>query len=108
MASGDIFQPTPQLETVRVRVERTMKFVSRELMDGYKALGGQTMESAGIDPDTPLESAAAQMVRAWAGSKDGIMGYLAQWGLMEKETCIIHHVKVFVGGQLVHEEELTE
>ena len=103
----DIFQPRPPVETVQVRIERTLKFVSRDLMDGYKALGGQTLEEADIDPDTPLPQATTQMLRAWAHSKDGVMGYLAQWGLMEKEVCLIHHVKVFVAGELVHEEDLA-
>lgn len=103
---SDIFQPDATIETVQVRIERTLKFVSRELMTADKALGGQTLEDAGIDPDTPLPRAATMMIRAWAHSRDGIIGYLAQWGLLEKEVQVINHIKVFVNGELVHEEEI--
>lgn len=104
---ADIFQPRPELETCRIRVERTLKFVSRDLMDEYKALGGQTYEEAGVDVDTPLPLAATQMLRGWVHSQDGILGYLAQWGLLEKEVSVIHHVRVFIDGQLVHEQDLA-
>lgn len=90
-----------------IRIERTLKFVSRELMPAERALGGHTLESAGIDPDTPISWAATQMIRGWAHSPDGIMGYMAQWGMLEKEVMVLHHVKVFVDGQLAHEEELV-
>lgn len=105
---SDIFKPDAVIDTVTVRVERTMKWVSRELMTADKALGGQTLHQAGIDPDTPLPRAATMMVRGWAHSRDGIMGYLAQWGLIEKEVVAIHHIKVFVNGELVHEENLLD
>lgn len=103
---ADIFYLPQRVDTVRIRVERTQKFVASEYMPAEKALGGQTLEQAGIDPDTPLPLAATQMIRGWAASRDGIIGYMAQWGLLEREVRVVHHVKVFVDGQLVHEEDL--
>lgn len=76
-------------------------------MSGHKALGGQTLEQANIDPDTPLAEAAALMIQAWAQSSNGITGYIAQWGLLEKEIRVVHHIKIFVDGKLAYEEELT-
>lgn len=103
---NDVFKPDAVLDTVQVRVERTLKFVSRELMTADKALGGQTLEQAGIDPDTPLPKAAAMMIKGWANSRDGILGYLSQWSLLEKEVQVINHIKVYVNGELVHETEI--
>lgn len=109
MPERDIWQPPAEpIERVAVRVERTLKFVSRELMTSYKALGGQTLAEAGIDPDTPLPRAATMMIRGWAHSQDGIMGYLAQWGLLEGEVLAVHRIRVFVNGELAHEEELVD
>ena len=104
--NGDLFIPENAVFT-RVRVERTIKFVSRKLMDEYTALGGDSMEKLGIDPDTPLNRAHTMVIRGWAHSDDGIMGYLAQWGMLECEVQVIHHIKVFVDGELAHEQEMT-
>ena len=105
---SDIFQPQPELDTVRVRVERTIKFVSRDLMDAYKAMGGETMEAMGVDPDAPLRLGATQVLRSVAHTKGaGIFSWLAEWGMLEKEQTVVHHVKVFMDGQLVHEEDLV-
>lgn len=91
---------------VRVRAERTLKFVSRMTFDEYKALGGAERAILGIDPDETLERAATKLIRAWAHSEDGIYGYLAQWGFLEQEIARIHHVKVFVNNQTAHEGDI--
>jgi hypothetical protein len=80
--------------------------VARQLMPAERALGGQSLAEAGIDPDTPIARAATMMIRGWAHSEDGIMGYLAQFGLLEQEIGVVHRVKVFVDGELAHEEDL--
>jgi hypothetical protein len=107
---GDLVEffrlPEPE-ERVAIRVERTLKFVARQLMPAERALGGQSLIEAGIDPDTPINRAAIQMIRGWAHSPDGIMGYMAQWGLLEQEVVVVHHIKVFVDGELAHEEDLV-
>lgn len=104
---SDLFYLPPQIDTTRVRVERTLKFVASELMTAERALGGQTLEEIGLDPDAPLALGAAEMVRGWAASRDGIMGYAAQWGFLEKEVVVVHHIRVFVDGELVYEKDLT-
>jgi hypothetical protein len=103
----DPFNLPPQIETTRVRIERTLKFVASELMTAERALGGQTLEETGLDPDLPLGKAAAIIARGWGESRDGIMGYAAQWGFLEREVVVVHHVRVFVDGELVYEKDLT-
>lgn len=103
--SEDIFV-TRNPTYLRTRVERTIKFVSRKTMGEYEALGGETLEEAGIDPDASLPAAHAQVVKQWAAKQDGLQGYLAQWGYLDGEIAVIHHVKVYVDGELVHEEDL--
>lgn len=106
MQEGDLFIQR-NVPHVRVRVERTMKFVSRKLMDTYEALGGETMEELGIDPDAQLDHATTQVIRGWAHGRDGITGWMAQWSMFDSEVIAVNHVKVFVDGKLVHEEELV-
>jgi hypothetical protein len=103
----DIFNPVNTTYT-RVRVERTLKFVSRKLMDEYTALGGESMEALNIDPDVPMNRAHTMIIRGWAHSSDGILGYLAQWGMLECEVQVIHHIKVFVDGELAYEQEMAQ
>jgi len=104
-ASGrDIFVPPTHIEYCALRIERTIRFVSRKLLDMHEALGGQTLEEAGLDVDTPLPRAATQMIRGWAHSKDGILGYAAQWGMLEAEQVLVHNIRVYINGELVHEE----
>lgn len=105
---SDVFLPKPYVEQVAVRVERSQVFVAREAMDGYKALGGLTLHEAGIDPDTPLPEATTLMIKAWGDSHDGILGYLAQWGLLEAEVLAVHRVKVYVNGALAYEGNLAD
>lgn len=90
---------------VRVRVERTLSFQSRRVMDEYTALGGSTLEELDIDPDTPAGKATGMILRGWARTGDGIRGWLAQWGMMENEVLVKEHVRVFVDGELAYEEE---
>lgn len=106
MQEGDLFIQR-NVPHVRVRVERTMKFVSRKLMDEYTALGGDSLEQLGIDPDAKLSHATTQLIRGWAHSRDGIMGYIAQWDFLDSEVIVINNIKVFVDGQLAHEEDVT-
>lgn len=89
---------------VRVRAERTLHFVARRVMEEYTALGGESLEELGIDPDVPLAQATTMLIRGWAHSEDGILGYLAQWGLLEGEVMVVQNIKIFVDGELVHEE----
>lgn len=91
----------------RVRVERSIVFVAQKVMDEYTALGGESLAELNIDPDTPIGRAHTMVVRGWAHGSDGIMGYLAQWGLLESEVQAIHKVKVYVDGELIHEEDLA-
>lgn len=95
------------LPYVRVRVERTMKWVSSQVLDEYKALGGDARANLGIDEDAELKRAAAETIQHWAGGSDGILGYAAQWGFLEMEVAVIHHVKVFVNGELAWEGEVV-
>lgn len=105
--SGDEIIPARNPVYTRVRVERSIKFVSRKLMDEYTALGGDTFESAGIDPDTPIGRAHTQVIRGWAHGRDGIMGYLAQFFFLESEVQMVHQVRIYVDGELVHQEDLA-
>lgn len=105
---SDIEVQKPEQEIARVRVERTLKFVSRDVQNAYKAVGGSDLSILGIDPDTPTGELARLTIKQWAASREGIFGYLAQWGLLEKEVVVIHIVKVFVDGQLVHTAELDQ
>ena len=107
MSNKDIWHPVPRVETVPVRVERTMSFVARKYLDLGEALGGQTMEQAGLDPDLPIADAATAMIRAWAKSPDRVMGYLAQWGFIEREVCDLHKVTIRINGTVVHEEDVV-
>lgn len=92
---------------IRVRVERTIKYVSRQVFDEYKAMGGHSMEELGIDPDTPLAKAHVELVQQWAAGPDRILGYIAQWGFMDSETAVIHHIKVYVDSELAWEGDLV-
>lgn len=103
---SDIEVQKPEQEIARVRVERTLKFVSRDVQNAAKAVGGGILADRGIDPDTPTKELASDTIRKWAASREGVFGYLAQWGLLEKEVVVIHIVKIFVDGELVHESEI--
>lgn len=103
----DIFVSRNPVYT-RVRVERTIKYQSRQTMDEYTALGGEPLEAQGIDPDASLSTAHAQIVRQWADDQDRtILGYLAQWGFMDQEIAVIHHVRVYVDGVLAWSGDLV-
>lgn len=105
----DIFTAANPVFT-RVRVERTIKYVSRQTLDEYKALGGESLEKNGIDPDSTVGDAHAAIVQQWAGDpyNKGILGYLAQWGFMDGEIAVIHHIKVYVDAKLAWEGDLVE
>jgi hypothetical protein len=90
-----------------VRVERTMKFVARKIMDEYEALGGSTRAALGIDPDLPIGEAHARVVKLWSLGKEGLLGYVSNWGMLESEVQAIHTIRVFVDGKLIHEEDMT-
>lgn len=104
----DIFTARNPVYT-RVRVERTIKYVSRQTMDEYKALGGETLEKNGIDPDATISQAHAHIVKLWGDNPydRGILGYLAQWGFMDNEIAVIHHIKVYVDSTLAWEGDLV-
>lgn len=104
--NDDVVGPDPRTEFVSVRTERAIKFVARRLLDPEAALGGLTLEEAGLDPDLPLAEAAKAMVRGWAESRDGLMGYLAQWDMLEREVVPIHIIRVYVNGEMVAEQKL--
>lgn len=108
MPEPDLFTARNPVYT-RVRVERVLKYVSRQTMDEYKALGGESLEQNGIDPDATLSQAHAQIVRKWAENPYdmGILGYLAQWGFLDNEIAAIHHIRVFVDGDLAWEGDLV-
>lgn len=92
----------------RVRVERTIKYVSRKTLDEYTALGGDSLEANGIDPDATIGEAHAMIVKRWANDPDAtILGYLAQWNFMDHEVAVIHHIKVYVDGTIAWEGDLV-
>lgn len=103
---ADIFQPQPQLDTVRIRTERVLKFVSRRLMLTTQALEGcYPPEAAGIDPDLPSEDIVATTIQAMG--KAELMAWIAEHGMLENEVAIVHTLRVYVNGKLAHEQELT-
>lgn len=93
----------------RVRVERTLKYISRKTLDEYTALGGESLEANGIDPDASIADAHSTIVKRWGDNPHemGILGYLAQWNFMDHEIAVIHHIKVFVDGNLAWQGDLV-
>jgi len=105
MAGEDIFQPQPQLDTVRVRTERVMKLVSRRLLTMEEAVGGLALGDASIDPDAPSGVALRRLLHGM--SKEDAMRWIAESGLLENEVVAVHVVRVYIDGELAHERDMT-
>lgn len=95
---ADIFQPQPQLDTVRIRTERVMKLVSRRLLTTEEALQGLRLADRGIDPDSPSSEALRGILQGM--TEEEALSWLAQTGLLQDETAKIHELHVYVDGYL--------
>jgi len=105
MAGEDIFQPQPQLDTVRVRTERVMKLVSRRLLTMEEATGGLILGDAFIDPDRPSGDALRALLQSMG--RDYAKRWIAESGMLENEVIAVHTLRVYIDGELAYEQDMA-
>lgn len=106
MADSDIFQPQPQLDTVKVRTERILKYVSRRLIPTQQAVEDMLApEAVWIDRDLPSAEYVSQMLEQL--DKSQTLSWLARSGLLENEVALVHSVRIYINGQLIREQDMT-